>query len=154
MKTKYPHSYVASIERIGPGTATLTAPPRPALTGGPPPEFQGDARVWSPEHLLAAALGLCLFTTFEAFAARDNLEVLGYRDVVTALLDRTSSGLAFTSFTICVELTVAPTDIERARAILERAKQFCIVSKALHVPVAIEPHIWSQDQREHASCAS
>ena len=123
MKPKFPHEYIVSVDRISAAVATLTAPPRPTLVGGPPPEFQGDAHVWSPEHLLAAALGLCLFTTFEAFAAREHLDILGYRDVATGVLDRTSSGLAFKSFTICVELTVAPEDIERASAILERASR-------------------------------
>lgn len=151
---KFPHRYIVSVDRVGPSVATLDAPPRPPLTGGPPPEFDGDPNAWSPEHLLAAAIGLCLFTTFDALAARDKLGVLGYRDVVTAVLDRTSSGIAFKSFTICVELTVEPQDIERARAILERAKQLCIVSKALSIPVQIDPHIWSHDQLEHTSCAS
>lgn len=154
MKPTFPHRYVVSIDRVGPAVATLEAPPRPPVIGGPPPEFDGDPHAWSPEHLLAAALGLCLFTTFEAFAARDKLRVLGYRDVVTAILDRTSSGLELESFAICVELTVEPADQERARAILERAKKSCIVSKALRAPVTIEPHIWSHTQREHTSCAS
>jgi organic hydroperoxide reductase OsmC/OhrA len=154
MKPKFPHRYVVNVDRIGPAVASIEAPPRPSLVGGPPPEFHGDPHVWSPEHLLAAALGLCLFTTFDVFAAREKLEVLGYRDIVTAVLDRTSAGLAFESFKICVELTVAPADLERARAVLERAGQFCIVSKALQAPVTIEPHIWSHENREHTSCAS
>jgi organic hydroperoxide reductase OsmC/OhrA len=154
MKPHFPHRYIVSIDRIGPAVATVAAPPRPPLMGGPPPELHGDAHVWSPEHLLAAALGLCLFTTFDVFAARDKLEVVSYRDVVTAVLDRTTSGLALKSFTISIELTVEPADIERARAVLERAKKYCIVSRALNVPVEIEPHIWSHDRREHSSIAS
>lgn len=145
MTTRFPHHYVVSVDRTGPGVATLAAPPRPELTGGPPPEFRGDPHLWSPEHLLAAAVGLCFYTTFEALAAREKLEVAGYRDVVTAVLDRTSSGPAFTSVTIRVDLTVDASDQERSRVILERAKQYCIVSKALSVPVEIEPHIWPDD---------
>lgn len=151
MKPTFPHRYAVTVERVGQSTATVTAPPRPALTGGPPPELHGDAHAWSPEHMLAGALGLCLFATFDAFAARDKLRVVGYRDIVEAILDRTPAGLEFKSFTVYVELTVDDADTERARGILERATQFCIVSKALAVPVKIEPHIWSREQREHVA---
>lgn len=133
----------------------IESPPRPSLTGGPPPEFHGDPLNWSPEHLLVSALGLCLFATFEALAARENIAVYSWRDVTTGVLDRTSSGLAFKSFTIEVEITVAPADVERTRETLERAHRSCIVSKALAIPVTIEPHIWSHQERApHANASA
>ncbi|MFN0251786.1 MAG: OsmC family protein [Kofleriaceae bacterium] len=154
MKAPFPHRYTSTITRVGHAIATIDAPPRPSLTGGPPPELHGDPRSWSPEHLLVSALGLCLFATFEAFAARENLAVFDWRDVATGELDKTSSGLAFKSFTIVVEITVAPADIERTREVLERAHRFCIISKALAIPVKIEPHIWSHEDRAHHETAS
>lgn len=147
MKPTFPHRYTSSITRVGQGVAAVEAPPRAALTGGPPPEFHGDAHAWSPEHLLCSALGLCLFTTFDVFAAREKLEVIGWRDVVTGVLDRTPEGLAFTSFTIDVELTVQPADRERAREILERSSRHCIVSRALVAPITVQPKIWSHEDR-------
>jgi organic hydroperoxide reductase OsmC/OhrA len=154
MTAKFPHEYVVSVDRIGAGIALVGAPPRPDLTGGPPPEFRGDAHNWSPEHLLAAALGLCVYTTFDAFAQQDKLDIAGYRDVVTAVLDRTSSGLALKRLTVSVEITVESADVERARATFERAKKACIVSRALSVPVIVEPHIWCHDHRDHSAVAS
>lgn len=154
MTSKFPHEYTVSVDRIGPGIALVGAPPRPDLTGGPPPEFRGDAHNWSPEHLLAAALGLCIYTTFDAYAQRENLVLVGYRDVVTAVLDRTSSGLALKSIAVNVEITVEPHEIERARATFERAKKACIVSRALSIPVTVEPHIWCHDHRDHSAVAS
>ena len=151
MKPRFPHPYTATITRIGHTQATITAPPRPALAGGPPPELHGDPSSWSPEHLLVSSLGLCLFITFDSFAARDNLAVLGWRDTATGVLGKTATGLAFESFTIDVELTVDAADIERARALLDKAAKYCVISKALQVPVAIEAHIWSHDERAHAA---
>lgn len=153
MKSPFPHHYVASVTRTGHATALIEAPPRAPLEGGPPPELHGDAMRWSPEHLLVSALGLCLFATFDVFAVRENIAVIEWRDTVTGVLDRTHSGLAFKSFTIDVQLTVRAADVERARELLERASKFCIISKALQVPVSIQPHIWEHEERAHAASA-
>lgn len=150
MSLSFPHPYTATVTRIGPSRASVEAPPRAPLIGTPPPELHGDAEAWSPEHLLCSALGLCVFATFEAFAARDKLAVVDYRDTVTGMLDKTAGGLAFTSFTVAVEITVAAADAERARALMDRAKKHCIISKALQVPVTIETQIWEAAVRAHA----
>ncbi|MBI3191832.1 MAG: OsmC family protein, partial [Pedosphaera parvula] len=44
-----------------------------------PPEFKGEAGVWTPEDLFVAAVNVCTMTTFAAFAQRLNLPVLSYR---------------------------------------------------------------------------
>lgn len=71
-----PHRYTSTITRVARGLATIDAPPRAPLMGGPPPVLHGDPANWSPEHLLVSALGLCLFATFDAFAAREKISVL------------------------------------------------------------------------------
>lgn len=149
MALKFPHPYTATVSRIAHARARIEAPPRAPLVGGPPPELGGDATTWSPEHLLCSALGLCLFATFEAYALREQLDVIDWRDTATGMLDRTSGGLAFTSFSIDVELTVDRGDVARAEAILERAKRHCIVSNALGVPVHVEARIAAHDLRAH-----
>jgi len=137
MSTAFPHRYTATLSRIGPSTARIDASPRPALTGGPPPEFGGAAEPWSPEHLLVSSLGLCLYTTFEALARREQLALGGWRATVEGVLDKTAHGLAFTGFRMEVDLQVAAADVERARVVLERARSQCIVTNALRAPVEV-----------------
>ena len=56
--------------------ASITLPSGLAdMPSMPPPEFDGPPGYWSPETLLASALGLSLFTAFDVFAARDNVAV-------------------------------------------------------------------------------
>jgi len=57
------------------GAATVSAPPRPVIVTGPPPEFGGDPEAWSPEHVLLAAVSGCLWSTFRALAARKGVAV-------------------------------------------------------------------------------
>ena len=133
----FPHHYEVWLEGRGSGGALL-APPRPVILGGAPAEFAGSDEWWSPEHLLLASASLCLKATFDALARLKHLEVKRYHAGTRALLERTPTGPAFTSISIAVELEVAPADVERARSLLEKAKQHCIVANSLKVEVQLE----------------
>lgn len=150
MQPHFPHRYTATHTRLSHGRAEIASPPRPRIVGGSIPELHGDPNEWSAEHLLVAALGLSLFTTFDVFAARDNISVREWRDTVTGTIAKPKAdGLAFTTFEIEVEITVDDADVERARIVLERAKHYCIVSRALELEVKVIAHVWSHDQRAH-----
>lgn len=137
MASPFPHHYDVTLSGSN-GTAILGGGARPDIVGGPPPEFDGSARSWSPEHLLLSAVGLCLMTTFQAFAARADLPVAGYESRVEGVLDKTSAGLAFTSMRVAVDLRVAEGDRARAEQLLQSAKRHCIVANALKLAVEVE----------------
>jgi organic hydroperoxide reductase OsmC/OhrA len=135
MPVPFPHHYQTWLVRTLSSRARLEAPPRPPLYGGPPPESDGDATAWSAEHLLLSSIGMCLLTTFEAFAARARVVLLGWEARVGGMVDRSETGLTFTKFTIEIDMEVS--DVDRARATLDEAKQHCLVSNALKAQVEI-----------------
>ena len=135
MPAPFPHRYKTSIVRTLSSRARVEAAPRAPIVAGPPPEFDGDATSWSPEHLLLSAIGTCLLTTFEAFAARDKVALLAWDARVGGTVEKTAHGLRFTSYTVEIDMEV--DDVERARATLDVAKQHCLISNALTVPVEI-----------------
>jgi organic hydroperoxide reductase OsmC/OhrA len=138
--TPFPHHYEVRLEGCGTG-GVMIAPPRPVILGGAPAEFAGSDQWWSPEHLLLASASLCLKATFEALARLKHMAVQGYSAAARALLDRTAEGPAFTWIRITVELTVASEDAERARALLEKSKEHCIVARSLNVPIQLEINV-------------
>jgi organic hydroperoxide reductase OsmC/OhrA len=89
---------------------------------------------------------MCLLTTFEAFAARDRVEVSAWDARVTGTVDKTPHGLRFTAFTVEVEMEV--DDIVRAKAALASAEHHCLVSHALNTQVAIIANARSPRSRE------
>lgn len=137
MPTPFPHRYEVSLSRTAPSQATIESPPGVAIAGGPPPEFDGEPGRWSPEHLLLSAIGLCLLTTFEAFARRAGMPVAGWASRSSGVLEKTKEGLVFTSFDVEVLVTVAPGDLAQAEALVAQAKRHCLVSNALKVPVEV-----------------
>lgn len=135
MPVPFPHHYQTWLVRTLSSRARLEAPPRPQISGGPPPEFDGDATAWSAEQLLLSSIGLCVLTTFEALAARDRVDLLGWEARVGGMVEKSENGPHFTKFTVEVDMEV--TDVERARATLDEAQRHCLVSNALKAPVEI-----------------
>ena len=138
MPHPFPHRYEVDLIWEAGREGLATAPPRPPIAGGPPPEFDGRPDIWSPEHLLLSAVNLCQMTTFLALAAKARLEVVSYRSIASGVLDKTAEGLRFTAMRLRVELQVQPADVERGRQLLHTAHKHCIVSNALRVEVEIE----------------
>ena len=144
MPVPFPHRYSASLSRTFASRARMEAPPRPALDGAPSPELDGDVHAWSPEHMLLSSLGLCMLTTFEAFAARDGIEIIAWDAKTSGTVDRTPEGLSFTSIVLELDITIGG-NVARVDATLEDAKQFCLVLNSLRVPVVVEAQIHSPD---------
>ena len=137
MPASFPHRYEVRLVADG-EESVLAAAARPEIRGGAPPEFDGSDRWWSPEDLLLSSLALCFTTTFQAFARRAKLTVLGFAAHAGGVLDKTATGLAFTSFRLRVHVRVDAADRERTRDLLERAKRGCLVANALKTPVDLE----------------
>lgn len=138
MRQTLPHHYTASLTWCGAGAGHAAAGSRPLLSVGPPPEFGGDDRDWSPEHLLLSSLNGCLMATFDAIARKEGLIVGAYVSRADAALDRTTDGVAFTHFRIEVNIACASGAEERVRAAMMRAKRHCLVANALRLPVEVE----------------
>src|SRR5262249_61658881 len=100
MPVPFPHRYSAQLSRTFASRARMEAPPRPALHGGPSPELDGDVDAWSPEHMLLSSLGLCMLTTFEAFAARDGIELLSWSARGHGHGEQTAGGPVVTSIVL------------------------------------------------------
>ena len=81
-----------------------------------------------------------MLTTFEAFCARDGIEIHEWNATVTGTVERTPEGLMFTSIVLGIDMRLAGA-VERVEDTLEDAKQYCLVLNSLRVPVVIETSI-------------
>jgi organic hydroperoxide reductase OsmC/OhrA len=130
-----PHFYTTDVYwRDGQGI--LSAFPRPDVAGGPPPEFGGTDRVWSPEHLLLGSAALCFAATLSAVAKKAKVEITTLQCRMEGKLEKTDEGLRLTELILRVALGT-PADADRGHRLLETAKRHCIVANALKVPVEL-----------------
>jgi organic hydroperoxide reductase OsmC/OhrA len=117
-----------------------SAPGKPDIEIGSPPEFKGQAGVWAPEEMLVAALNACMMLTFVAFAQGKKLEFAAYESAAEGLLENVDGKYRI------VEVSVRPivvlsseADIAAARTIMAEVKANCFISNSITADVKLDP---------------
>jgi organic hydroperoxide reductase OsmC/OhrA len=137
-----PHLYEVALSGSPTDYATLSASGIPQLQSAPPRDFDGPGDAWSPEYLLVAAVEACFMFTFRAVALASKLDFLSLEISGVGTVDHKDGSTHFTDILLKPQLKVPRgTDHERARRILEKGKEACIVTASLSVPVRLEAEI-------------
>jgi len=97
-----------------------------------PPQFGGLEGRWTPEDLLMTALASCFTTTFHAIAGYSKFEYTDLEVEAEGTVSKAGTGYSFSEIIIRPSLTI-PNEENRERAInlLQKAKELCLVSRAL-----------------------
>jgi organic hydroperoxide reductase OsmC/OhrA len=128
----FPHVYHVSAVAGPTGSVALNSPELPTLPSQGPKEFDGPGDQWSPETLLTAALVDCFVLSFRAVATASKFPWTHLECHAEGKLDRIERVSQFTHFLVRAKLTVpAGTDIERAKKLLEKSEQVCLISASL-----------------------
>jgi organic hydroperoxide reductase OsmC/OhrA len=119
-----------------------SAPGKPSMEIGSPPEFKGEPGIWCPEELLVAALNGCLMLTFISMAQSKGVQFVSYESAAEGLLENVDGKFLIT------EVSVAPTvvlksdgDLERARTIMEQVEEHCFISNSIKAKVKMAPQL-------------
>jgi len=114
----------------------------PAIEFSAPPEFQGDAGMWTPEHFLLAAVSSCFITTFRAIAELSKFNAEALEVSAEGIVEKAENGFRFTRIILKPKLAVAAeSEREQAVRLLEKAERSCLVSRSLRSEVRMEPTI-------------
>jgi len=137
-----PHHYAVTVAGGAAGDVELNGQRLTTLYSTSPAEFDGPGDKWSPETLLVAAIGDCLILTFRAVASASRLPWISLSCGVVGTLDRVDRVLQFTGFEVDARLDV-PTgvDPERARRVLEKAEQSCLISNSVKASIHLMPRV-------------
>lgn len=139
-----PHRYRVHASTGSQGVVSTSSQGVPTLSVAAPREFGGPGDLWSPETLLVAAVADCFLLTFRAIAQAARLDWHTLDCEVEGVLERTEGQLRFTGFTLYARLAL-PTagQQERAAQLLDKAKEHCLVTRSLTVPVTLQHDITS-----------
>jgi len=112
---------------------------KPPIPASALPVYAGDPTRPNPEDLLVAALAGCHLLTYLSLCARAGIQVLEYRDTATATMQMKDGAMRFT------EATLHPAtdplygyDLEKAKALHEKANRGCFVANSVNFPVQAE----------------
>lgn len=107
-----------------------------------PPEFGGEPGLWTPEHLLLAAVSTCFVATLRAVADASKLEFDGVECPLEGRIEKLEGGFKFTRITLRPVLTIhREEDRERTGRVLEKAERACLVSRSLECTLLLESTI-------------
>lgn len=115
---------------------------KPEFRVSSPPEFKGEAGVWTPEDLFVAAVNVCTMTTFLAFAQRMQIPLVSYTSDAEGALEFVDGGYRFTRVVLRPRIMVGNEEaIEQARKTLHDAHEKCLISNSIRSEVVLEPRI-------------
>jgi organic hydroperoxide reductase OsmC/OhrA len=128
----FPHTYVAGAAAARTGDVTVSSARLPDLATASPPEFDGPGDRWSPETLLCASVANCFILTFRAYARAAKLEWVALECSTEGVLDNVEGVSRFTRFVTRAKLAVpAGTDEAKARSLLQKAEDRCLITNSL-----------------------
>ena len=125
--TKGPYYYETRTSWNEKRRGVITFDRLPPISVSSPPEFEGEAGFWSPEHLLVASAESCLMMTFLAIAEKAGLPIHSYQSWALGKLDSVQGqGLRFT------KLTIRPAiKLGRKSLPLTRAGRISVISRVI-----------------------
>jgi len=108
-----------------------------------PPEFpKGIAGVWSPEHLLVAAVNSCLMTTFLAIVENSKLEFVNYTCKADGKLEKVDDKLMISEIALSPVVTInREADTNKAARILDLSERACVISNSIKSKIIFQPEV-------------
>ena len=136
------HRFAATAEWVQGKRGLVSARDKPVIDVAVPPELGGtDVDVWSPEELLLAACASCYELTIIAVARKDDIPIRSLEVRSAGHVTRRDDGrLGFVVVEFDVDFVTSPDRISDAEAAARRAKELCIVTISLDVPVHLRVH--------------
>jgi peroxiredoxin-like protein len=138
-----PHRYTVNASVRPDGDVPLSSAGVRIIESSPPKEFDGPGNQWSPEGLLTAAVADCFALSFRALAAASKYPWQRLEIRTEGTLDRADGKMRFTRFDTHAKLQVAAgADVERAKKLLEKAENICLIANSLiserHLTVEVQ----------------
>lgn len=108
-----------------------------------PPEFpKGMPGIWSPEHLLVAAVNSCLMTTFLAIAENFKFDFVNFESNANGKLEKVDGKFMISEITLSPVLTItADADQEKAMRILQKSEAACLISNSIKSEIVFQPEL-------------
>lgn len=111
----------------------------------PPPFAKGMVGIWSPEHLLTAAVSSCFLTTFLAIAENSKLEFVSFTCSAKGKLEKPEAKFLMTEIILEPVLVIMrDADREKAERILQKSEAACLISNSIKSKVTLITHVVTQ----------
>lgn len=139
-----PHYYKVNLSWISDRKGEMSSPElEDVIEVATPPQFpKGVEGLWSPEHLLTAAVNSCFMTTFLAVAENSKLEFELFDCKAKGKLEQVEGKFLMTEVILEPTLVInKETDKDRAERILQKSEAACLISNSIKSKVSMIANI-------------
>ena len=101
-----------------------------------PPEFGGEGKPWSPEHLFLSAVSSCFMTTYLAFAKKLQFNIAAFECNVIGQIEIVHGKYKFTLINVYPKIFVAEESLrKKANMALEKTHKYCLISNSINAVI-------------------
>ncbi len=138
--------FATDIHWVSARQGRLEAKDLPAILVDAPPEYKGQGKGWTPEHLLVASVNACFMLTFLAITENSKLGLESFASSAVGKLAKVQgAGYQVTEILIKPKVVLSSSqDLTRVPRMLEKAKENCFVSNSIKSEVKLEPEVSAQ----------
>ncbi len=135
-------TYKTRVSWEGKRSGVLRSEGKPDIRIASPPEFKGEAGVWSAEDLFVASVESCHLMTFLALASKRQLPLISYESHANGVLEFIDGDYRFTRIVLFPTIVVAKTaKEEEVYAVLRDAHAHCLVANSVSSIIELNPTI-------------
>jgi peroxiredoxin-like protein len=139
-------TYTTGLTWIEGKIGTLVSDGKPEFQISSPPEFKGNAGMWTPEDMFVGAVEMCQMLTFLALAQKQQLSLVSYTSTAKGTLEFIDGQYRFTHViitpTIVVEKPATEFDVQ---TLMREAHKRCLISNSITAVVEVNPIIMVQE---------
>lgn len=138
------HLYEVSVNWVADRKGIMSSPElNNSLEVATPPQFpKGMEGIWSPEHLLVAAVNSCLMTTFLAIAENSKLEYESFNSNAIGKLETVEGKFMMTEIVLKPVIHINnEQQKERAERVLQKSEVNCLISNSIKSKIIFQPEI-------------
>lgn len=112
-----------------------------------PPEFGGEGRPWTPEHLFLSSISSCFMTTYLSFARKLRFELSHFDCNTIGQIEIIDGKYKFTNINVYPKVYIAEEALrEKANMAMEKTHKYCLITNSVnaavfyHSEVVSDPH--------------
>jgi organic hydroperoxide reductase OsmC/OhrA len=135
-------TYRTQLKQVENRTGVLDSEGKASVRFSSPPEFKGEAGIWTPEDLFVSAIDACTMTTFVAFSEREKIPIISYHSAAEGLLEFVDGKYRITRVVVRPNVVVGSADaVGPTRDLFKKTHENCVVTNSINTAVVIEPEV-------------
>ena len=107
-----------------------------ALHVATPPEFGGEGRPWTPEHLILSSISSGYMATYLAFAKKVDFEISHFACSTIGQIEIIEGKYMFTNINLFPKVYITGEELrEKARIAMEKAHMYCLITNSVNAAI-------------------